>query len=85
MDGARQREALTAAGRTIDHLGAEDWEAAIAAAHRAEELDQVGLYEGFSAAVARVVDDRSDGEAWQALADSVEPGPLREQIAGVRP
>ena len=85
MDGAKQREALTAAGRAIDRLGVGETQAAVVAARRAVELDQVGVFASLSDAVAAVARDPGDQAAWQSLAEVVGPGPLQEQVARVRP
>lgn len=84
MDGAKQREALTAAGRALDQLAAGNGDGALMAAKRADELDQIGVFVGLPDAVAWVGGDPENGAAWDALADAVGPGPLREQVARVR-
>jgi hypothetical protein len=80
LDGKRQRNALTAAENAIRALGAGDGVRARSAAVKAVELDQIGAYADFAAAVDRAAVELAGGgvssEAWQAMIDAVGPGPL---------
>jgi hypothetical protein len=88
MDGHKQRQALTAAERSIEHLVAGKPEAAIRAARRADEFDQIGIFSnlvpavGAAAAVrggARVQADRVED-----LLAAVGAGPVAELVQQLR-
>lgn len=86
IDGQKQREALSAAERSLHLLGAGNHAGAVASASRARELDQVGTFSALPEAVARVIvaqeqDGRVPPEAWDALAAAVGPGPLQSHVA----
>ena len=80
IDGQQQRRALTAAEQAIRALAAGSHDKAAAAAGRAEELDQVGAYEGFQ----RAITGAAAGESWESILDIVGPGPLAALVAELR-
>ena len=89
MDGHEQRQALTAAERSIEHLVAGRPDDAERAARRAEELDQVGVFEKLVTAVGAAASDLTAGQPVSAihvddLLDAVGPGPLAGSIEQLR-
>ena len=86
IDGQKQREAFSAAERSLHLLERRAFTEAVAAAERAGHLDQVGAFEDLPQAVAQIVAHEEQGggvpaEAWEALAVAVGPGPLRSHVA----
>ncbi len=89
MDGRKQRQAVTAAEQAIRAVADGEVDKAAAAAVRATELDQIGAYDGLTAAIAAAgVELEAVGhigeEAWDAVAAAVGPGPLGEEVATLR-
>ena len=89
IDGQKQREALSAAERSLHLLDRGALGEAVAAAERAHQLDQVDAFSLLPSAVSRVVGhleggEHVPGEAWEALAAAVGPGPLRSHVADLR-
>lgn len=89
MDGHKQRQALTAAERSIEHLVAGKPHEAERAAGRAAELDQIGIFSGLVAAVSAAADDlRATGSVDElrvtGLLDAVGIGPLSESVEQLR-
>ncbi len=89
LDGQRQRRALTAAEQAIQALAAGHGERAAAAAARAAELDQIGVFAGLPEAVAAAVGELTGGDSvsaasWDGLAAAVGPGPLAAAVAEAR-
>ena len=89
MDGRKQRQAVTAAEQAIRALAAGEPERAVAAASRADALDQIGAYRGFVAAIGGAAADLAAGgevgeQAWDAIAAAVGPGPLAIEVDAVR-
>lgn len=89
LDGKRQRNALTAAERSLRALGDGNAEGAVRSAAKAAELDQLGLFAGLAEAVATGTDDiESSGSvtaaSWDLLEIAVGPGPLRFLIGALR-
>ncbi|MDH5421179.1 MAG: hypothetical protein OEY55_05200 [Acidimicrobiia bacterium] len=89
MDGHKQRQALTAAERAIEHLVAGKPDEAERASQRAAELDQIGIFSRLVAAVAGVATDLRSGvtvadEHLVALRDAVGVGPLSELVDQLR-
>ncbi|MFQ5948194.1 MAG: hypothetical protein ACE5KX_04985 [Acidimicrobiia bacterium] len=81
MDGHQQRKARIAAREALEALATGEAHRARTAAARAVELDQLGIYEAFRAAVQRAAGDvEADGiprpSAWDAIAASLGPNPL---------
>ena len=86
IDGQKQREALSAAERSLYLLGRGAGAEAVAAAGQASQLDQVDAFRSLPAAVARVAahlrgDGRVPSDAWDELASAVGPGPLQSHVA----
>lgn len=81
MGGADQRRALTAVERALENLGRGDRAAALEAAHRAEELDAAGHFEGFVEAV-EAFDGTETG--WGLVARAVGEGPLAALVERYR-
>ena len=89
MDGHSQRQALTAAERSIEALGRKDAAGARTAIATAVEKDQVGLFAALADAIqmaASELEDTGDlSEAtWNTIADAVGPGPLQGLVESVR-
>lgn len=89
FDGQKQRSALTAAEQALRALGAGDAGKARQRAAKAGELDQIGVYDEFLAAVeplAASLDDGAsiDNEAWDGLAAALGMGPLGGLIDEMR-
>ena len=85
MDGHKQRQALTAAERAVEHLVAGKPDDAERASQRAAELDQIGVFAGLVAAVEGVAGDLRSGvpiagDHRVALRDAVGVGPLSELV-----
>ncbi len=85
MDGQQQRRALTAAESALRALAAGDGDRAVAAAVKAAELDQIGVFSTLEPAVAAAAEDVARtgviGEfARRALGDAVSPGPLASVV-----
>lgn len=83
LDGRRQRNALTAAERAIESLAAGQRRAAVNAAERAAELDQISAFAGLPDAVG-AAGDPVDEASWQRIRSSVPPGPLHALIDAVQ-
>lgn len=86
IDGQQQREALSAAERSLFLLGKGKHRESLAAAEQARRLDQVDTFTALPDAVARIVAAQDAGEqvpaeAWDELAEAVGPGPLRSHVA----
>ncbi len=89
MDGHKQRQALTAAERSIAHLVAGRPEEAERAAQRADELDQIGSFSNLVTAVGAAAADVRDAGRVQAehvenLLLAVGAGPLAELVRQLR-
>jgi hypothetical protein len=89
LDGKQQRNALTAAERALQALGAGKPDRAVRSASKAAELDQLGVFESLPAAVVAAADDVSSvgsvsAESWDRLDAAVGPGPLQFLIAELR-
>lgn len=89
MDGQKQRQALTAAERSIEALGRGDGSAARMAIATAVERDQVGLFSALADAVYLAASElESDGKitasTWNQVADAVGPGPLQALVEQYR-
>ena len=89
LDGKQQRQALTAAERSLQALGVGNAERAVRSAAKAAQLDQLGAFSGLPGGVAAAAQDLEAGgavseEAWDRLEDAVGPGPLRFLIAELR-
>ncbi len=89
FDGHKQRRALTAAEQALRALGAGDGAKARQTAAKAADLDQIGLYAGFTAAVAPLADRLETGEAiddagWDSLVAVLGAGPLSGLIDELR-
>lgn len=89
MDGHKQRQALTAAERSIAHLVAGKPEEAERAAQRADELDQIGIFSNLIPAVGAAAADVRDGGRVQTdhveeLLAAVGAGPLAELVQRLR-
>ena len=89
LDGKRQRQALTAAERSLQALGAGNGERATRSAAKAAELDQLGVFAELSAEVARgAAEIAAEGEvgadSWDRLEAAVGPGPLLFLIRDLR-
>jgi hypothetical protein len=89
LDGKRQRNALTAAERALQALGAGNAERAIRSAAKAADLDQLGIFRGLPEAVAGgVADLEATGSvgvaSWDRLETAVGPGPLQFLIQELR-
>ena len=86
IDGQKQREALSAAERSLHLLELRAFDEAVAAAERARELDQVEAFAALPDAGSQVVAHEERGATvpagvWEALATAVGPGPLRSHVA----
>lgn len=86
MDGKAQRQALASAERALDALEAGRSDAAMAAARRAAELDQMGVFASLPRAIEQSATDlRSNGSLSElslaALQAAVGPGPLEAVVA----
>lgn len=89
MDGQKQRQALTAAERSIEHLVAGKPEEAERAAQRTNELDQIGIFSNLIPAVGAAAADIRDGGRVRAdhvegLLAAVGAGPLAELVQRLR-
>lgn len=89
MDGHKQRQALTAAERSLEHLSAGKPDDAERAAARAAELDQIGIFSQLAEAVSRAAADLREHAAvspdhLDQLAGVVGPGPLAELVERLR-
>ncbi len=89
LDGKRQRQALTAAERSLQALGAGNGDRAIRSASKAAELDQLGVFGalpgGVEAAAADLAESGAVGPAsWDRLEEAVGPGPLMFLISELR-
>ncbi len=89
MDGHKQRQALTAAERSIQHLVAGKPAEAERAAGRAAELDQIGIFSSLVAAVNGAANDlRAAGSVDEkrvaGLREAVGIGPLSELVEQLR-
>lgn len=89
LDGKRQRNALTAAERSLRALGSGNAVRATRSAGKAAELDQLGLFAGLpgavAAAAAEIQASGSVGEkSWDQLEAAVGPGPLGFLILELR-
>ncbi|CAN5435458.1 MAG: hypothetical protein ACR2JP_04690 [Acidimicrobiia bacterium] len=90
MDGQQQRNALSAAEQALRALADGDTDRAMHAALRAGELDQVGLYATFPAAVDMAIADLTfkgmiGADAVETLRTSVGTGPLEGLIELLHP
>ncbi len=89
LNGKRQRNALTAAERSLEALGTGDGERATRVAGKAFDLDQLDLFTALPAAVAAAADDlttsgKVEADTWYALETAVGPGPLQYLIQEMR-
>jgi hypothetical protein len=89
MDGHSQRQALTAAERSIEALGRKDAGSARTAIATAVEKDQVGLFAALADAIQMAASElERDGDlseaTWNTIADAVGPGPLQGLVESVR-
>ena len=89
MDGQRQRQALTAAERSLTHLAADRFGEARRAAGRAVDLEQIEVFAGLGEAVAAVAEDLERGGAvdhrhFEMLEASVGSGPLAALLDPLR-
>lgn len=89
MDGHKQRQALTAAERAIEHLVAGKPDDAERASQRASELDQIGIFASLVVAVAGAAGDLRTGvrvsESHLAgLHAAVGVGPLSQLVDQLR-
>jgi len=89
MDGQKQRNALTAAERSLRALGGGDPDSARRAVARAMELDQIGIYSALGPAVEAGALDLDRGgvvseASWEAIADALGPGPLAATVDSMR-
>ena len=79
LDGRLQRKAFTAAEQALRALGRGNGDRAAAAAARAAELDQIGVYASLVDLVERGAGDLDGGSVstgtWEAIRDAL-PGPL---------
>jgi hypothetical protein len=81
IDGQQQRRALTAVEQALHALESADAGRAVEAAHRAAELDQVGLFAALPAAVESAATEIAmrgmvSAGKWSAIAQVLGPGPL---------
>lgn len=89
LNGKQQRNALTAAERSLQALGRGDAARARRSAQKAADLDQLGLFAKLPGAVTAAGSDiDSTGEitteSWDALSTAVGPGPLQFLITELR-
>lgn len=89
FDGHKQRQALTAAEQALRALGDGNAAKARSSAAKAAELDQIGLYGEFVAAVDPLVADLDSGRiiddaGWDSLAAALGMGPLSALIDELR-
>ena len=82
LDGKRQRNALTAAERSLQALAAGNSERAVRSASKAMGLDQLGLFDGLPGAVAAAAADVEESgsvsdASWDGLEEVVGAGPLQ--------
>ena len=89
LDGKQQRNALTAAERSLQALGAGNASRAARSAGKAAELDQLGLFAALPGAVAAAAADLEAGGAvtsgsWDAIAEAVGAGPLAGLVEELR-
>mgnify|MGYP001812147733 FL=1 len=89
FDGLKQRQALTAAEQALRALGAGSASKARSRAAKAVELDQIGVYDGFVAAVEPLAADLDSGRdisdtGWDDLATTLGMGPLSALIDELR-
>lgn len=89
FDGQKQRSALTAAEQALRALGAGEADKARQRAAKAAELDQIGLYKDFEAAVAPLAEQLDKGEgiadtSWDSLTAALGMGPLGGLIDELR-
>lgn len=89
LDGKRQRNALTAAERSLEALGAGDGQRAIRVVGKAFDLDQLDLFTALPAAVATAANDlttsgKVEAGTWDTLETAVGPGPLQYLIQEMR-
>lgn len=85
LDGQRQRNALTAAERALEAIGAGAPDRARLNATKAAELDQLGVFGDLAVAVdgAAAELERSgavDAATWEAMRAAVPPGPLQALV-----
>lgn len=89
MDGHQQRQALSAAERSLEHLASGRHDDARRAAARAAELDQVEAFAGLPDALGHVADDierqqQITMEHFRALEAVIGPGPLAALLEPLR-
>lgn len=89
MDGHKQRQALTAAERALEHLSAGKPDDAERAAARASELDQIGIFSQLAEAVSLAATDLREHatispDHVDQLATAVGPGPLAALVERLR-
>lgn len=89
MDGHKQRQALTAAERAIEHLVAGKPDDAERAAQRAAELDQIGIFSSLGVAIAGAAGDLRAAapitdDHIASLHAAVGVGPLSELVEQLR-
>lgn len=88
FDGKKQRNALTAAENAVRALADANLSRATANATRAAELDQIGVYADFATTVGRIAGELADStpndEQWDAIAATLEPGPLAFLVEELR-
>jgi hypothetical protein len=89
LDGQQQRNALTAAERAVEALGAGAPDRAVSNATKAAELDQIGAFADLPSAVAAALADLEKSGAvseagWSAVREAVPPGPLQALVDSLR-
>jgi hypothetical protein len=89
LDGQKQRSALTAAEQALRALGTANAEKARKAAAKAADLDQIGVFSDFVAAVIPLADSLDRGEAiddagWDGLGATLGLSPLSGLIDELR-
>ena len=89
LDGKRQRQALTAAERSIQALGAGNGERATRSAAKAADLDQLGVFSALPDEVARgaaeiAAEGAVGADSWKRLEAAVGAGPLQFLIRELR-
>ena len=85
FDGKKQRNALTAAENALRALAEGNAARARANASRAADLDQLDVYAELAAAVDEAAGaERPTAEQWDAIAATLEAGPLTFLIDELR-
>ncbi|MBT8203188.1 MAG: hypothetical protein HKN74_03560 [Acidimicrobiia bacterium] len=89
MNGQKQREALSAAERSLTLLEKDRFDDAVAAAGHAAELDQIGAYVTLPDAVGAAAGHLREGrpvppEVWDRVAGAVGAGPLAAIVDRLR-